>query len=185
MRLFFISFCSGVVVTYVGNFIAIYKNLDMRGPGAFIADAFYKALPNLMVIFWLITASALLFWFVTWLISSNKEIKDEAQKEADATLTKARLEAEAMSLDLQRGEKRLAEERKQQQAKYQQKADELEAKRQSYLQRINALQLKVEYYKTELVEARKGRIKKLREMGREKAAKRAEKELEKTLLEPG
>jgi vacuolar-type H+-ATPase subunit E/Vma4 len=103
----------------------------------------------------------------------------EIPKEAEKLATRLRFETEAAKHAAQEELNKLVQERQQLQADYQEGVDELENKKQGYLQEISGLQRKVEHLEENLRKAKKAGIDKLRAQGQEGAARRAEKKLEK------
>lgn len=99
----------------------------------------------------------------------------EIPKEAEKLPTRLRFETEAAKHAAQEELNKLIQERKQLQADYQEGVDELENKKQGYLQEISWLQRKVEHLQENLKKAKRAGIEKLRAQGQEGAARRAEK----------
>lgn len=96
MMRYFIVFLSGIVVTYIGNFIYCTIYFYGRGTGFFISNSFISALPDLMKLFWFLIVCVALVLVVRFLIFNN------AHKNKEQIICDGKLEVDSMLADTRR-----------------------------------------------------------------------------------
>lgn len=207
---YIVSFVVGIAVTYIGNFFYFTSTTANYSTGYYLANSLNTALPFLFTVIAIFVAGCFLVLFINWWNDKSAQKRLAAEEEANLIIISARRQASDIISDahyqaqitggnardearkLQRKaeakynnmvklENELEQRRINLENSYQEKVSELEKCKQGYLEEIAGLHRKIEKLVAELRKTRQSGISKLRDQGKESAAIRTERKMEREL----